>query len=761
MPTPSVQRPGPPALHAPLASAPQLENAGGWRAAPMMVSGADAYVDGEYLYQDFIYDSFGANTTDAPLRPDPVPAAGDSTFGGPTGDVVYPTDAATHAFDSADLLEFRARPVPGGIAYRVTLNTMLVPDAAGFAIGIDSDRNAKTRAIEWGYGIGSLGTLGLEHVLVGWGTGAELDGAPVAASVDVRRNQIEVTVPLAPGTATWRHYLVVGLFDAKERHFREILEEPTETEPGGAHFTDAPPVFNVGFRFDEPMGDAPTELGSRSVSFGNMRDHAQAKALAARDISAFHADISFEKLARRATESHVPATGYISRLYASHLDLGEGAQETRPMFLGKIQPYTAYVPTKSRPGSPAPMHLLLHSLSAAYNQYESISPNMIQELGEQRDSFIMTTAGRGPDGWYSHEAELDLFEAWADIKTRYDIDASRVTVGGYSMGGFGTYKFASQYPDLFAKAFAVVGPPDENVLGGPTAGRVESDQWMGAIADNLRTVPLLMWNSAADELVPIAGVIQYADRIDALGYRYELDVFPLDHFLPGAVDEWDAGREFLGDSRIDYAPSHVTYRAVPSMDDPALGLVHDHAYWLSGITVAPGASSGLVDAVSHVRGAGAPEISPILGAGTEPLPHIRRGIEWTETKSVARNALTLTLEGVRSVTVWPEAAGLDAKGPIDLSISSSTPVDVVLAGRFGGTLLALPAGSTEASVRMIAVEGRPTPAPRPTGGDPLPANGVGTHAIPAGILLIAAAVSRRALRRAQLTSAAAAPGVPR
>ncbi len=53
-------RPGPDILYAPLAAAPQFVNAGIWRAAPILVSGASSYRSGEYVYQDFLYDDHGA-----------------------------------------------------------------------------------------------------------------------------------------------------------------------------------------------------------------------------------------------------------------------------------------------------------------------------------------------------------------------------------------------------------------------------------------------------------------------------------------------------------------------------------------------------------------------------------------------------------------------------------------------------------------------------------------------------------------------------
>src|SRR4051812_31351454 len=63
-------KPGPDLLYADAPPAPQLENAGPWKADPILVSGATAYRDGEFLYQDFLFDDHGAaGATDDPSDP--------------------------------------------------------------------------------------------------------------------------------------------------------------------------------------------------------------------------------------------------------------------------------------------------------------------------------------------------------------------------------------------------------------------------------------------------------------------------------------------------------------------------------------------------------------------------------------------------------------------------------------------------------------------------------------------------------------------
>src|SRR5215210_533329 len=100
-------RPGPDILYEPPVTAPQLTNAGPWKADPILISGATAYRDGEFLYQDFLYDDHGANTGQRDSG-DPRSNAGTAsdTFSMPNGTYTYPTDPA-YAMNAADLVEFR------------------------------------------------------------------------------------------------------------------------------------------------------------------------------------------------------------------------------------------------------------------------------------------------------------------------------------------------------------------------------------------------------------------------------------------------------------------------------------------------------------------------------------------------------------------------------------------------------------------------------------------------------------------------------
>src|SRR3954466_4510289 len=100
----SGERPGPTLLYADAPAAPQLENAAPWKAPPILVSGAEAYRDGEFLYQDFLYDDHGATGTQDPN--DPFNDV-ENMFSPRHGTLSYPTDTATYVNNAADLVELR------------------------------------------------------------------------------------------------------------------------------------------------------------------------------------------------------------------------------------------------------------------------------------------------------------------------------------------------------------------------------------------------------------------------------------------------------------------------------------------------------------------------------------------------------------------------------------------------------------------------------------------------------------------------------
>ena len=702
-------RPGPAMLYGKPAHSPQLANRGVWHAKPILISGTSAYRRGEFLYQDFLYDDHGARGT---ARDTNDPRSSGDTFSAPNGTYTYPT-APKYANNAADLVELRVKPLARATAFRITLNTLKSPAAVATTIAIG--RSKQPAAFPFGANASAPAKLfltvhGHSAELDSGATGKAVGPAPLV-SVSKRRRQIQVLVPHRawnPGRKKVRLAAGVGLWDLTAKAYLIPGDSAGAANPGGALGLASPTAFfNVAFRYAEPWPDLSVNGGSDAVfNPAWWRDKAQAAALTAGDLTPFHADVDFGKLARGQRDLGagkrwgVPRTGPMNRILVSHFESGQGAdysttcgnaQECKGELTGRLQPYAIYIPK-----GPAPQHgygltLLIHSHTANYNQFSN-SRNQSQFGERGPGSIVITPEGRGPDGWYYDHAGADTFEVWADVARRYKLDPSWTAIAGYSMGGYGTYKFATQYPDLFARAQPTVGPPGLGIWvppNDPTPGGASSNT--NRMLASVRNVPFLIWDGTNDELVPVPGPVAQAQTFDDLGYRYAFDLFapPVDHLMLAANDEYAPAAKFLGTARVDRNPAHVTYVVNPTMDFARDGTVADHAYWLSGMRLRDGSGAaplGQIDARSQGFAVGDPPVhatshtlGTLTGGNTGPLEYAEQSRDWGKVPTAPKHdVLHLTATNLKAVTVHPRRAKLSCHPQLD--VQTDGPLTVTLAG---------------------------------------------------------------------------------
>jgi pimeloyl-ACP methyl ester carboxylesterase len=678
------------------ANPPQLQNAGIWKAPPILISGASAYRDGEYLYQDFLYDDHGADgTTPDANQPDETVA---NALARPAGTYTYPTDPK-YGGNAADLVEFRLKPTADATAFRVTLNTMLDPTLYAFTIGLG---NSKT-AFAMPHGANAtepaqvfLTVHGTTADLVNAASGKTIGTKPVTVSVDMTRRQVTVLLPYADYDTRHRHALRVaiatGLWDNTAQTYLLPSITSSATVPGGAGTLTSPPAFfNVGFRHREPAMGANDPTSQTSY----WRESQQSSALASGDLSAFFDRVDMDKVAAGANDdmpgqiAGVPFEGHIDRILPSHFEPFQGRMFTGcsgtsaacPAEYGNaLQPYAVYVPRSPAPKGGYPLTLLLHSLSVNYNQYQN-THNESQFSRRAGGSLVFTVEGRGPDNWYYDLGEADVFEAWADIEQHYPIDDNSVALTGYSMGGYATFKLGTQFPDLFGIMQPTVGPAYVATGGGgPTDTK--------PMLPTLRNIPLLSWHASADELVQTPFALEEEQDEAADGLNFEWDLFsPAEHLTLAINDQFDTAAKFLGDPKNDPNPPHVTFVRNPSMDDAAHGIVADHAYWLSNVSIRTASdTTGEIDVLSKGFGLGDPPTSgtaPVEGTltgGTIPAlayTGFKNSYGKAPREPVA-DALVITATNIKTATISPARAKIDCAAT--LQVTTDGPLDLQLAG---------------------------------------------------------------------------------
>ena len=90
-----------------------------------------------------------------------------------------------------------------------------------------------------------------------------------------------------------------------------------------------------------------------------------------------------------------------------------------------------------------------------------------------------------------------------------NVDPNRVYVTGLSMGGYGTWRLASAYPDRFAAAVPICGGGEPDTM-----------------ASTLARVPIWAFHGAKDTVVPLAESQNMVDAVKKAGGDIRLTVYP-------------------------------------------------------------------------------------------------------------------------------------------------------------------------------------------------------------------------------------------
>jgi predicted peptidase len=192
-----------------------------------------------------------------------------------------------------------------------------------------------------------------------------------------------------------------------------------------------------------------------------------------------------------------------------------------------VMHYLLFTPTDYKgDGERWPLLLFLHGLGeSGKNQLDRVKTHGPPKLVETRPDFPFVVVSpqcpmpKGgmkdvPNAWKAEQ----LIQLVDHVVENLHIDRDRVYVTGLSMGGFGTWRLVSKYPDRFAAALPICG-----------GGKPET------MAEKLTRVPIWAFHGARDEVVPLAKSQEMVDAVRAAGGDVQFTVYPdVEH------DSWTA-----------------------------------------------------------------------------------------------------------------------------------------------------------------------------------------------------------------------------
>ena len=160
------------------------------------------------------------------------------------------------------------------------------------------------------------------------------------------------------------------------------------------------------------------------------------------------------------------------------------------------------------PAKKWPVILFLHGAGERGADLNKVKAHGPPKIVEQRKDFpFIVISPQCPEGkWWEPDVLVGLLD---DVLAKHPAaDRERVYLTGLSMGGFGTWQTAIEYPDRFA----AIAP----ICGGGSRYR----------ARGIKHIPTWVFHGDKDEVVPVEASIEMVDALKAAGGDVQFTRYP-------------------------------------------------------------------------------------------------------------------------------------------------------------------------------------------------------------------------------------------
>jgi predicted peptidase len=154
-----------------------------------------------------------------------------------------------------------------------------------------------------------------------------------------------------------------------------------------------------------------------------------------------------------------------------------------------------------------PLIIFLHGSGERGNDLEQVKINGIPKIVDQQPDFpfiVVSPQLPAGSGWSPFELNVLLEEVLAKLP----VDQNRIYLTGLSMGGIGTWAFATEYPEKFA-AIA------------PVSGSGDTDR-----ACSLKNVPIWAFHGAKDDVIMLKLEEDMVNAVKECGGNVKFTVYP-------------------------------------------------------------------------------------------------------------------------------------------------------------------------------------------------------------------------------------------
>jgi predicted peptidase len=134
-------------------------------------------------------------------------------------------------------------------------------------------------------------------------------------------------------------------------------------------------------------------------------------------------------------------------------------------------PYRILIPRNYDSTKTYPLHVFLHGIGERGTDNErqlSVGGDNFQadSIREKYPAFVVFPQCPITSYWFSNNMVRTLGALIDTLVSDYFVDEDNISIGGYSMGAYGTFEMVAHYPRLFKAALAISGDGDEEQADG-------------------------------------------------------------------------------------------------------------------------------------------------------------------------------------------------------------------------------------------------------------------------------------------------------
>jgi acetyl esterase/lipase len=176
---------------------------------------------------------------------------------------------------------------------------------------------------------------------------------------------------------------------------------------------------------------------------------------------------------------------------------------------GERARYTVVAPRGYNPKKAWPLHIALHG-GGSYGR----NARGVKRYWDERRCLQSTAWGRRPQRgfilvcpttpmgyWWKPEGDAVIMAVYQDVIRAWNVDTARVSVGGLSNGGTGTWHITMKYPWIWSAAVP------------RCAAEIHDD----AYVRNIESMPVYMIHGSADHLIPVESSRNMSERLQRWG----------------------------------------------------------------------------------------------------------------------------------------------------------------------------------------------------------------------------------------------------